>query len=79
MSTRPRGTASRKRTAPARPLRLGIAPPRGREGGGESGPERYAGGSAEREDILKRHLPLVRQVVQRLAVRNRRTSTSTTW
>jgi RNA polymerase sigma factor for flagellar operon FliA len=69
MSTRPRGTASRKRTAPARPLRLGVAPPGGREGGDRIGPERYAGGSTEREEILKRHLPLVRQVVQRLAVR----------
>jgi RNA polymerase sigma factor for flagellar operon FliA len=66
MSTRPRGTISRKHTAPAKPFRLGAPGERAR--GAES---RAKAGAAldDRDDVLKRHLPLVRQVVQRLAVR----------
>jgi len=66
MSTRPRGTVSRKRTEPAQPLRLGGEPPRDRPRGEDVGADAC---SADREEILTRHLPLVRQVVQRLAVR----------
>ena len=69
MSTRPRGPMSRKRAAPARPLQLGVAPPASRGGSEGAGAKRQSAVGGEREEILKRHLPLVRQVVQRLAVR----------
>lgn len=68
MTTRGRGDVSRKRTAvPAseRPPRLPLVPKAVPKPSGG----RQRGLGANRDDILKRHLPLVKQVVQRLAVR----------